>query len=118
MNDARRKMIAFICGMHFADRNYSSLFDYTRANYYYLDYSSDGQNISVYDYERKCHVTGKFASLFDHGESGHIDFRVTGEGVVDVYDYKTTTSLQATCRGNDISLFDYKVGRYFEYQLS
>lgn len=118
MNDARRKTIAFICGMHFADKNHSSLFDYTRANYYYLDYSSDRQNINAYDYERKCYVMGHFASMFDYGVAGYIDFRVTDEGIVDVYDYKTGTSLLATCRGNDISLFDYKAGRFFEYQLS
>lgn len=55
--------------------------------------------------------------MFDYGVSGYVDFRVFKERVIDVYDYKTSTSLQATVKGKDVSLFDYKAGKYFEYQL-
>ncbi len=117
MDDARRKTVAFICGMHFADKNYSSIFDYSRAKYFNLDYSIQGLNINVYDYERRCHLSGSFSSLFDHGIGEHIDFREKGNGVIDIYDYKSGTSLEATCKRNDISIFDYEIGKYFEYQL-
>ncbi len=117
MEDSRRKAIAFACGMHYADSYYSSIYDYSRGAYFYLDFAADGQNINVYDYERKCYFSGSFSSMFDYGISGYVDFRVSREGVIDVYDYKTTTSLQATIKGKDVSLFDYRAGKYFEYQL-
>ena len=118
MTDDRRKAIAFICGMHFSNENHTSIFDYTRGAYFYLDYSVNGQNISVYDYERKCYVGGSFSSLYDYGVARYMDCRVVREGIIDVYDYLTGTNLQVTCRGKNVSLFDYKAGKYFEYQLS
>lgn len=118
MTDDRRKTIAFICGMHFAEVTHTNIYDYTRASYFFLDYSVNGQEISVYDYERKCYVSGRFSSLYDYGVSRYMDFRVEREDIIDVYDYLTGSNLQVTCRGNDVSLFDYKAGRYFEYQLS
>ena len=118
MEDSRRKAIAFICGMHYADRNYSILFDYTRGSYFFLDHDVNGPNINVFDYERKCYISGPFSSMFDYGVSGYVDFHVSRAGVIDVYDYKTSTSFQATVKGNDVSLYDYKAGKYFEYQLS
>ena len=52
-------------------------------------------------------MAGQYSSLFDHGVSGHIDFGESGDGVIELHDYKRNSSLQATYRGMDISLCDY-----------
>lgn len=118
MDDARRKTVAFLCGMYLSKFTNSSIFDYTRKAYYSLDYSFDGQNITVYDYERRCYISGSFHSLFDYGVSGYVDIRIIREGTLEVYDYKSASYLEVTCRDKEISIFDYKVGKYFEYQLN
>lgn len=117
MNNERRKTIAFACGMYFANKKYSNIFDYTRGTFYNLDYSVNDKEISVYDYELKCYLSGSLPSLFDYGISSFVDLKIKGEGVIEVYDFKTGTFLDANCRGENISLFDYKEGKFFEYQL-
>ena len=117
MTDERRKTIAFLCGMYLSKIQCSSIFDYTRATYYYLDYVVNGSHISVYDYERKCELSGTFPSFHDYGAAGAVDLRVKNDRVIDAYDYKTATDMEVTCNGRNVSLFDYKAGRYFEYQL-
>ena len=96
----------------------SSTFDYTRAAYFIFDYVVIGSHISVYDCERKCEISGTFPSFYDYGVSSAVDLRVKNDRVIDAYDYKTATDMEVTCNGKNVSLFDYKVGRYYEYQLS
>lgn len=117
MTDERRKTIAFLCGMYLSNINCSSIFDYTRGSYYNLNYSVIGNIISVFDYERSCELSGQFPSFHDYGAASAVNMKVIREGVIDAYDYKTATDMEVTCKGKNISLFDYKVGRFFEYQL-
>ena len=85
----------------------TQVFSITREPIFYLYYSIQGGKINVYDYESSCYMAGQYSSLFDHGVSGHIDFGESGDGVIELHDYKRNSSLQATYRGMDISLCDY-----------
>lgn len=118
MTDERRKTIAFLCGMYLSKMGYTGIFDYTRGTYYNLDYSTDGHHISVYDHERECEISGSFPSFHDYGVSTAIDLKLKSENIIDVYDYKTASGIEVKCNGNNVSLFDYKAGKYYEYQLS
>ena len=75
MTDERRKTLAFLCGMYFLNTQCSGIFDYSRGSFFYLDYSIKGGEISVYDHERKCELSGIVPSFHDYGESCFVDLK-------------------------------------------
>ena|SRR5438046_946256 len=120
--DARtRRAVAYIAGRLTSQRAASAIYDYETARYTNFSGSISPSNISVYDFDCGCHISGTrkngHLSLYHYGSAGHIDLEVRPGGSFLGYDYASGSHFNGTVKGKRVSLYDYSSGTYFNYSL-
>lgn len=120
MDSQQRATVAYLCGClsEKSKRRFTSVYDYTTSAYVSCNYVNNGGNISVYDYRRGCYLTGRTPSFYDYGMSSYISLTQINNNSYNIYDYKTGSYIIVTCQSHLISIYDYSVGRTFQYQIS
>ena len=120
MENSQRVAVAFLCGC-LQEKNgtiHSSIYDYSQGAYVSCSYSNNGGNVSIFDCGRNCFLTGRYPSFYDYGVSQYVSLTRVNDNLYNVFDYHTSSSVSVTCRGAQISVFDYEKGQYFSYQLT
>lgn len=120
MEHAQRATIAFLCGcLHDKDSSvHSGLHDYMRGVNVAFSYVNNGGNVSIFDYGRKCYLTGRCPSFYDYGALQYVSLTMVNDNQFSVFDYHTSAYMSVTCHGKQVSVFDYEKGQYFNYQLT
>jgi hypothetical protein len=79
MTDGRRRIIAFIAAKLVSDKSSTSIYDYQDSKYTSVSGSVNAERVNVYDYERRCYISGNFSgtkfSLYDYGDSSYVDLK-------------------------------------------
>lgn len=120
MDSNQRLTVAFLCGcLHNKNgRMFTNIYNCStgqRSNY---SYTNNGGNISIYDYNRNCYLTGRFPSFFDYGVSQYVSITKVNDNMFGVYDYHSRYYLTVTCNGQKITIFDYAVSQYFTFNIN
>lgn len=120
MENPQRATVAFLCGYlnNRTHKVYNGIYDNTCGCYVLCNLTNNGGSISVFDHNRKCFLTGRFPSFYDYGVSQYINLTRVNDNMFSVFDYHTCSYLSLTCQGASVTVFDYSIGRYFNYQLS
>lgn len=120
MDNPQRATLAFLCGCLNSRRVnvHSGIYDYEQQRHYPCSFSNNSGNVSVYDYHRRCYLTGIIPSFYDYGVSQYITLTKANDNMYSVYDYHSQSYLSVTCRGDEVTVYDYSKGRYFNYQLN
>lgn len=115
MNADTRRAVAFIAGSSASGQRTTSVYDYSVGRH--TSFSGQvGAQVSVYDYDARCHISGRLPSLYHYGASAHLTLKVVGT-TFDGYDYATSSHFSGTVRGRSISLYDYGESGYFNYTV-
>ena len=120
MDSHQRATVAFLCGnmSQTSGRRYSSVYDYSAGIYVSCNYVNNEGNISVYDYRRGCYLSGRMPSFYDYGLSSYISLTKINTNTYNIYDYHTGSYITVSCHSQIINVFDYSIGRTFQYQIS
>jgi hypothetical protein len=113
MKSGTRASIAFIAAK-LSGSNSSHVYDYSNSKYVNFSGSATESSVNVYDYDRSCYVTGTPNSLYDYGNSAHIQLQISGNQISG-YEYDSGNHFSGTVRENSVSLFDYETSSYYEF---
>jgi hypothetical protein len=121
MDAPTRRAVAYIAGRVTSQRAVSAVYDYEAGRYTNFSGNISPSNISVYDFDCRCHISGTqkngHLSLYHHGSAGHIDLNLRPGGSFSGYDYASSSHFSGTVKGTNISLYDYSSGKYFNYSI-
>src|ERR1700694_131403 len=108
MNAAARSSVAYIAARLADKRNASSIYDYDRGTYVSITGTVTDSNVNVYDFDRGCFITGHgnngAYTLYDYGNSAHINLKISQGGTFSGYDYDSGSFFNGTVRGRNVSL--------------
>jgi hypothetical protein len=116
MNDQTRRVIAYVAGRRATGYSSASVYDYGTGTFTNLSGTVSGQTVSVYDYDRGCHVSGSTDSLYDYGNGAHLTLRNSGESFSG-YDYATGNHFSGSVSGRSVWLFDYQTGSHYSFSI-
>lgn len=118
MKQEQRASIALICGAISHNQRFRSVFDYSKSRYCTFSINNfQSNNISVFDYDRGCYISGFLPNIFDYstGNYVHIDRR---GNKFHGYDYASCCYFIATVNGKNILFFDYEDNSYSNFVIS
>ncbi len=120
MDSHQQATVAFLCGnmSQKSGHRYSSVYDISAGIYVSCNYVNNEGNISVYDYRRGCYLSGRMPSFYDYGVSNYISLTKISENTYNIYDYNTGSYISVSCQSQLIVIYDYSIGRSFQYQIS
>ncbi len=120
MENSQRATVAFLCGCLQSKDGiaHSSIYDYSQGTHVSCSYTNNGGNVSIFDYRRRCFLTGRYPSFYDYGVSQYISLTRVNDNLYNVFDYHTSSYMSVTCHGEQMSVFDYEKGQYFSYRLT
>ena len=120
MENLQRATVAFLCGCLQSKDGiaHSSIYDYSQGTHVSCSYTNNGGNVSIFDYRRRCFLTGRYPSFYDYGVSQYISLTRVNDNLYNVFDYHTSSYMSVTCHGEQMSVFDYEKGQYFSYRLT
>jgi hypothetical protein len=116
MNPRTRACVAYVAGTKISGSSSGSIYDYAQAKNLSISGQVDGQYVNVYDYERKCYVSGMLPNLFDYGSGAPVSVEVSGQNFSG-YDYSTKHHFSGSVSGNSVSLYDHGESKYFRYTV-
>lgn len=120
MDNQQRATVAFLCAclQNKSRRRYYSVYDCSTGTHVACNYVINSGNVSVYDYRRGCYLTGRAPSFYDYGLSSYITLTNVNSSTYHIYDYHTGNYIMVSCQLQIITIYDYSVGRTFQYQIS
>lgn len=118
----KAKQRAAVAGIIMAITNgdqIKNVYSYELATHIFLSGIVKNTLVSIYDYSRCCHITGrkrddKQYSLYDYGTSSYISLIVNGKNITG-YDYGSGYYFSCSVNDGSASLYDYKTGQYYYY---
>ena len=113
MKAGTRASIAYIAAK-LSGSNSSHVYDYSNSKFLNFSGSANSSSVNVYDFDRSCYITGSPTSLFDYGNSAHIQLSMNGNKFTG-YDYDSGNHFSGTIRGNSINLYDYETSSFYDY---
>ncbi len=121
MNAASRSCVAYVAARLSNGRNASSVYDFDRSKHISFTGTVTDTNVNVYDFDRSCFITGHgnngTYTLYDYGNSAHINLKIGEGGHFTGYDYGSSSFFNGTIRGRTVSLYDYGDSRYHNYTV-
>ena len=119
MDMSQRATVAFLCAclQGRTGSTHSSIYDYAQGTFVSCSYTNNGGNVSVFDYRRSCYLSGHFPSFYDYGVSRYVSLTRVNDNLYNVFDFNTSSNMSVTCHGKQVTVFDYQIGQYFNYQL-
>jgi len=120
MKEYTRRAIAYIAGRLISGSDVLAVYDYSVTKHFNFNGDISLIEVSVYDYEQKCYISGsgisRSYSLYHYGNQKYIDLNISDSGF-DGYDYDSSKYFSGNVDGNSISLYDYEFSKYFNYIL-
>ena len=116
MEDSIRACIALIAAGVVKNRLSDSVYDYAQSKHVSISGRISGKNVEVYDYDRKCHVSGTLPDLYDYGRKRHVSLEMK-DNKFSGYDYGQGKHFEGSVSGNSISIYDYGCSSYYSYSV-
>ena len=119
MKSIQRANIAAIVISLKNNKPIESVYSYELSQYISMSGETSKNSIEAYDYSRNCFISGNCVtsnsySLYDYGESRHIDLEITGNDF-EGYDYGSNSYFSGTISGSSVSFYDYQTGQYYNF---
>jgi len=114
MNDSTRACIALVAVGLISGKKASSVYDYTQSKHISISGNVDGNSVSIYDYDRGCHVSGNPSNLYDYGNNAHIQLRINGNQISG-YDYASGSHFSGSVHGGSVTIYDYETSAHHNY---
>jgi hypothetical protein len=115
VNSNPRACIAFIAAGLSGTKG-SSVYDYSQSKHINISGSVNPNNINIYDHDRSCHLSGSPNSLYDYGNSAHIQLNLKGSQFTG-YDYHTGNHFSGNINGRSVSIYDYQTSSHYNYSV-
>ncbi|WP_454711087.1 hypothetical protein [Cupriavidus nantongensis] len=116
MKTGTRVCIAYIVARAISNSNASHVYDHAQSRHIAFSGDVTTREVSVYDYERRCHCSGSLSQLYDYGNHKHIDLQINGDRFSG-YDYDSRKHFEGTVSGSAVSLYDYEDRKYYNYTV-
>lgn len=115
MNDHTRRAVACIAAAVRKGKA-GSVYDYAASRYFTFSASVEGGQVSAYDYEQHCHISGTLPSLYHYGNRNHLTLNVKPDGNLEGYDYASGNHFSGKVDASgSVSVYDHEQRRYFSY---
>jgi hypothetical protein len=109
-------MYCLYCGVIVSVNNPSSIYDYFQSKHVNIRGNVNSNNISIYDHDRGCHVSGNISGLYDYGNKAHINLQLNCSQF-QVYDYDSKKHYLWNVNGRSISIYDYEYSKHYNYSF-
>ena len=116
MKDHTRRAAAYIAGRLISGDRSGSVYDYSDSRHVSFSATLGNNNISAYDYDQSCYVTGNLPNLYHYGNSAYLSLKIQQKRFTG-YDYDTSSHYSGQVNGRSISIYDYEHGQYFNYSI-
>ena len=118
MQQEQRASIALICGVISHNQRFRSVFDYSKSRYCAFSINNfQSNNISVFDHDRGCYISGRLSNLYDYGTRNYIRINRRGNHF-DGFDYASRCHFVVTVNGRNILFYDYENSSYSNFLIS
>lgn len=119
MKSIQRANIAAIVISIKTKKGITDVYSYELSKYISMSGETSENSIDAYDYSRNCFISGNRGasnsySLYDYGESRHIDLEIKGNNF-EGYDYGSNSHFSGTITGSSVSFYDYQTGQYYDF---
>jgi hypothetical protein len=111
-----RRAVALVVGWEASGRSPSVVYDQDAGGHFRFGGKVSRAKVSVYDYDRGCYLSGRLASLYDHGTGAHVQLKVE-RGRFEGYDFASSTHFSGRVAGTSISVYDYQTGGFHNYSV-
>ena len=120
MDARKRRAIAYIAGRLVTHQEYGVIYDFATRSYAYLSGKVSPSNVTVFDQDRDCRVTGSGTPqdimLFDYGTLTHVRLRLLGSRF-EAFDRETNKDIIGTVDGAAVTVRDHEDYCTYEYSL-
>lgn len=116
MKSYTRRAVAYIVGRLVSGGETSTVYDRQESRYVNISGTVTAGNVSVYDYDRGCHIGGSSTALYDYGDGVHISLQVK-DMEFSGYDYSSHSHYSGKVSGKDVSVYDYGTSSYYNYSI-
>lgn len=120
MKKHTQRAVVYIAGKLISQSSSSSIYSFKDSKFFSIEGTVTKANISIYDYELKCYVSGNGSSnafsLYHFGNKKFIDLQINGKEFSG-YDYDSGKHFSGNVNGNAISLYDYEFSQFFDFTL-
>ncbi len=116
MDQGLRACVAYIVGVALGESQWSGVYDNSAGKHVSISGEVTEQSVSIYDYERQCHVGGSLSAFYDFGLGEHVTLQIT-ENQFTGYDYGSGSHYSGSVNAGAVSIFDHAEGKYFLYSV-
>ncbi len=111
-----RRAVAYIAGRVVSESSSSAVYDYSIGGYTNFSANISHAQISAFDYDESCYISGSLPGLYHYGNSAHLNLQLQGDQF-NGYDYDTSSHFSGRVNGRSVSVYDYEHGQYFNYSI-
>jgi len=120
-----RRIIAYVAGKLKLSEKCTAVFDHADHNEHAYTGMVHPDHISIYDFDRKCHVGGKRAplidtheyySLYDFGNGRHFTLSFDDTRLIG-FDHRLNKGFSGFINGRTVTIRDEEVGKEFYYSV-
>lgn len=117
MIDSIRPCVAFLSAVLISHNySYKRIYDYSKKHFSAYHVNINKERISVYDYDRKCIISGKSPYFYDYGIKKYVQCNLSGLEV-NGFDYETRSFFKVSIIGSSLSFYDYGTHQYYNYRV-
>jgi hypothetical protein len=116
MKPHTRIAIAYIVGCLISGKHSTVVYDYASSKPCSFSINSSTSGISVYDYSKRCYISGGLTSIYHYGNRQYISIEIKGKNF-NGYDYDGRCYFSGSVNSRSVSLYDYGVASYFNYSI-
>lgn len=111
MKPKKRRMIAYIAGRLATRKEAHAIYDHDAKGYFQAAGDCNAKKISVYDYDRKCHLVGVFQgprlAVYDHGSKSYVELKMKGKKF-EGYDFESKIHYGGEITEQGIAFYDFQ----------
>lgn len=120
MNAKKRRAIVYIAGRLIVRQEYGVIYDYSTRTYTYMSGKVTPSNVTVFDHDRDCRITGSGTAneimIFDYGSDQYVRLRIRGNRF-EGHDRETGKDILGSVDGTAITVRDHEDSNTYEYSL-
>lgn len=113
-----RRAIAFIVAKAASPQaRYSVVYDFHASAYSHFSGALNGNAVSLFDHAAGTHIQGSLQQFFHYGTGGQVQLIINGNQFQG-FDYSSGSHFQGTVRRQNVQLYDFGGGSFFQYLIS
>ncbi|NDU91527.1 MAG: hypothetical protein G3I10_02765 [Ferrovum sp.] len=117
MHPNTRACLAYIASKLVNESTSAFVYDYSQFKRLNISGSVDPTNVSLYDHERCCHITGPLSNLYDHDQKGYVSLSISGCRLSG-YDFAGSHQFCGSVDGYSVTILEIGTSNRFCYQCS